>query len=416
MHPRHAEPWRPRLARWFAKAWPFLLSGVAITLFMSWGLPLLLAARGIGPANAPLGMWRPAADGSRGGDGTDDAVSGAGPTLEVRRSAFSDWYIALPREGDRGQARGDDRGQAREEDRGQAREDAPGSARTRWPEGPLEDSNGRARRAPVSVVRTPPTEQRASWGRIDTGLAGWPFRAFASEAWYRAPRAGSAPAGALSSTPTGEFAGGYEGMPEFHWNAHIGMVHGMHILVPLRPLAVGILLDVLFWATVSWCAIAGPIEFRRRRRARYGRCPGCGYAVGGHEVRRPAHCPECGAAFTPDPLGFAHAPEMHFQNAYVWIIFVSSLDIMLTWKILDRGGIEVNPLAALVIDEWGMQGAVAFKFALMMWVIVVCEILARLRRSAGCFLAVTAIVVSASPVAWSLVLLTLHEFFPAMLE
>jgi len=408
MHPRHAEPWRPRLARWFAKAWPYLLSGVAITLFMSWGLPLLLASRGIGPANAPISMWRPAAAASTSGAGVDGSFSGAGPTLEVRRSAFSDWYIALPRE--------PARGQAREDARGQAREDASDSAHTHWPEGRLEDSNGRARRAPASIVRTPPTEQRASWGRIDTGLAGWPFRAFASEAWYRAPRAGAAPAGALSSTPTGEFAGGYEGMPEFHWNAHIGMVHGMHILVPLRPLAVGILLDVLFWATVSWCAIAGPIEFRRRRRARYGCCPGCGYAVGRHEVRRPARCPECGAAFTPDPLGFAHAPEMHFQNAYVWIIFVSSLDIMLTWKILDRGGIEVNPLAALVIDEWGMQGAVAFKFALMMWVIVVCEILARLRRSAGRFLAVTAIVVSASPVAWSLVLLTLHEFFPALLE
>jgi hypothetical protein len=103
---------------------------------------------------------------------------------------------------------------------------------------------------------------------------------------------------------------------------------------------------------------------------------------------------------------------MHFQNAYVWIIFVSSLDIMLTWKILDRGGVEVNPVANAVIEAWGMQGAIAFKFALMMWVIVACEILARLKRSAGRFLAGAAIVISASPVVWSLFLLVVHEFFP----
>ena len=138
--------------------------------------------------------------------------------------------------------------------------------------------------------------------------------------------------------------------------------------------------------------------------------------MGKHEVKRPTQCPECGATFTPDPLRFVHCPEMHFQNAYVWLIFVSSLDIMLTWKILDRGGVEVNPLASLVIDGWGMQGAIAFKFALMMWVIVVCELLARMRRGAGKFLAYAAVIVSASPVLWSLFLITAHEFFPKVLE
>ena len=76
----------------------------------------------------------------------------------------------------------------------------------------------------------------------------------------------------------------------------------------------------------------------------------------------------------------------------------------------------MNPLASLVIDGWGMQGAIAFKFALMMWVIVVCELLARMRRGAGKFLAYAAVIVSASPVLWSLFLITAHEFFPKVLE
>jgi hypothetical protein len=157
--------------------------------------------------------------------------------------------------------------------------------------------------------------------------------------------------------------------------------------------------------------VAGPREWRRRRRAKYGRCKECGYAIGKFDLKRPERCPECGAPFTPDPLGFAHSPEMHYQNAYVWLIFVSSLDIMLTWKILDRGGLELNPVAALVIDHWGMQGAIAFKFALMMWVIVVCEVLARRKDSAGRFLSILAVVVSALPVAWSLFLMVSHELF-----
>jgi hypothetical protein len=103
---------------------------------------------------------------------------------------------------------------------------------------------------------------------------------------------------------------------------------------------------------------------------------------------------------------------MHFQNAYVWLVFVSSLDIMLTWKILDRGGLEVNPVAKLVIDTWGMHGAIAFKFALMLWVIIACEILGRLKPSAGRFLASVAVIISASPVVWSLCLLAWHELVP----
>lgn len=358
MQPRRAEPGRRRLARWLAKAWPHLLAGTAITLLAAWGLPLLLAVRGIGPSSVPMSLWHR--------HPSSELWSDHSPSLSVRRSAIADWYIAEP-------------------------VTTALEPRTYWPDADLEDSSGHARSAPGSVVVAPPAAQWSSWSRIDTGLAGWPFRCFASEAWYPAT------AGARAIE-----------LPEFRWNAHVGMIAGQHILVPLRPLAGGLLLDILFWATVSWCATAGPREFRRRRRVKYGQCPACGYAIDAHEARRPERCTECGTRLTPDPLGFAHAPEMHFQNAYAWLVLVSSLDIMLTAKILQRGGVEVNPVAALVIDMWGMQGAIAFKFALMTWVVIVCEVLARLRHRAAIVLAIGAVVMSAAPVVWSLFLLSVH--------
>ena len=105
---------------------------------------------------------------------------------------------------------------------------------------------------------------------------------------------------------------------------------------------------------------------------------------------------------TPD---LTAVPEMRYQSGYVWFVFVSSLDIMLTWLILSRGGVEVNPIAKLVIDAWGLPGAIGFKFALTLFVIIACEITGRHKDRTGRNLIIIAIVLSAAPVVWSLSLL-----------
>ncbi len=99
---------------------------------------------------------------------------------------------------------------------------------------------------------------------------------------------------------------------------------------------------------------------------------------------------------------------MRYQSEYVWLVFVSSLDIMLTWAILQQGGEEVNPVADLVIAMWGLHGAIAFKFALMLFVIVSCEIIGRKSDRAGFRLAIVAVGISAFPVVYSLGLLLDH--------
>ncbi|MHC5113995.1 MAG: DUF5658 family protein [Planctomycetota bacterium] len=102
------------------------------------------------------------------------------------------------------------------------------------------------------------------------------------------------------------------------------------------------------------------------------------------------------------------ATPMLYPNAYVWFVFVSALDIMLTWAILAAGGAEVNPIAARVINAWGLPGAIAFKFSLTIFVILVCEVSGRYRPRTGRNLAYLAVGISSVPVVYSLMLLVIH--------
>lgn len=111
---------------------------------------------------------------------------------------------------------------------------------------------------------------------------------------------------------------------------------------------------------------------------------------------------------TPEQRWSLRPSPMLYPNEYVWFVFVSSLDIMFTWTILGKGGTEVNPVAREVISYWGLNGAIAFKFSLTLFVIIACEVVGRALPVRGLILARVAVLVSAIPPAWSLVLLSLH--------
>ena len=111
------------------------------------------------------------------------------------------------------------------------------------------------------------------------------------------------------------------------------------------------------------------------------------------------------ASDRPAGSGIFDLPEMAFQELYIWLIFVSSLDIMLTWVILRNGGEEVNPVANIVIGAWGLNGAILFKFALVLFVIVACEVISRVRPRTAHLLIWFGVLISAFPPVWSIVLL-----------
>ncbi len=111
-----------------------------------------------------------------------------------------------------------------------------------------------------------------------------------------------------------------------------------------------------------------------------------------------------------EPKGWLSLPHMRYPNEYVWFLLFSSMDIMLTWLILNMQGSEVNPLAKEVIDEWGLPGAIGFKFSLTLMVVLVCEVVGRKRDRMARNLAQFAVIISAMPVAYSLALLLLHSY------
>ena len=94
-----------------------------------------------------------------------------------------------------------------------------------------------------------------------------------------------------------------------------------------------------------------------------------------------------------------------FPDRYLWLVFLSALDVMLTRVILFLGGREVNPLADMVIHDWGMPGLSLYKFFIVAGVIVACEYIGRMSRLHGRRLAIIGVCIAAFPVIWSSFLL-----------
>ncbi len=87
-----------------------------------------------------------------------------------------------------------------------------------------------------------------------------------------------------------------------------------------------------------------------------------------------------------------------YPQAYVWFIFVSAMDLMMTWVVLYFGGREVNVLADYILDHWALPGMVVYKFALVIFVIFICEIVGQYRPRLGRRLSIFAVVITLVPV------------------
>ena len=110
---------------------------------------------------------------------------------------------------------------------------------------------------------------------------------------------------------------------------------------------------------------------------------------------------------SPPPAPPAVGPrDLRFPDAYVWLVFVSAMDLMLTWGIVfELGGVEANPLARAILDLAGFPGMIVFKFGVMVAVIGVCEFIARHAPSTARKLAFVAVAISGFPILWSTLLL-----------
>jgi hypothetical protein len=114
---------------------------------------------------------------------------------------------------------------------------------------------------------------------------------------------------------------------------------------------------------------------------------------------------------------------VRYPNAYVWLIFLAALDIMLTYLILhpvvfprdatmtESRGTEANTLADWFIKRWDVPGMVAFKFALVIVVVVLCEVIGRHRDATGRRIAEWAVAVTVIPVLVALVQMGMDLYF-----
>lgn len=96
----------------------------------------------------------------------------------------------------------------------------------------------------------------------------------------------------------------------------------------------------------------------------------------------------------------ASTRAMLYPNLYAWFVFASALDIMLTHSIIQQlGGVEVNTIADWFIRTFDWWGAIALKFATVLFVVGVCEVAGQRNDRKGRRLAIAAVVLGFFPIA-----------------
>jgi len=93
-----------------------------------------------------------------------------------------------------------------------------------------------------------------------------------------------------------------------------------------------------------------------------------------------------------------------YPNCYTWFVLLAALDIMLTTLIIAGfEGYEVNVVADWIIAAGGLRGVVAFKFGVVIMVVLICELVGRRHVAKGRKLAEWAVAITCIPVAVALI-------------
>ena len=94
-----------------------------------------------------------------------------------------------------------------------------------------------------------------------------------------------------------------------------------------------------------------------------------------------------------------------YPNRYVWFVFLSTMDVFMTFIVLQFGGAEANSLANWILVRFGLAGMTIFKFVMVVFVIGLCEIVGRLDERAGRLLIGAGLIITCAPVVLAFVLL-----------
>lgn len=87
-----------------------------------------------------------------------------------------------------------------------------------------------------------------------------------------------------------------------------------------------------------------------------------------------------------------------YEDLLKWFLLLSCLDILFTWVVLHMGGSEVNWIARLFLEHGDLYGLVAFKFTMVVLIILLCDFVGRRNDARGKFIAKAAVVITSFPV------------------
>jgi hypothetical protein len=111
--------------------------------------------------------------------------------------------------------------------------------------------------------------------------AGWPMRALRSRWAMESQSAPNAPGWSFWHDSIALNAVGPA--------AAVGIPLDNQRALPLRPIPLGFVINMLFYAAIFWLVFGGPFDLRRHYRRRRNLCLHCAYPIGTSEV-----CTECG--------------------------------------------------------------------------------------------------------------------------
>lgn len=87
-----------------------------------------------------------------------------------------------------------------------------------------------------------------------------------------------------------------------------------------------------------------------------------------------------------------------YPKTYAMFLLVAALDVICTAIILALGGREINALANMILQWWGVHGLLILKVAICVMVLVTCEFIGRRQPAAAIRLAIAGIVLNTFPV------------------
>lgn len=107
-----------------------------------------------------------------------------------------------------------------------------------------------------------------------------------------------------------------------------------------------------------------------------------------------------------------HGRSVVLESEIAWLLLVSILDILLTAALLHRGPqfVESNPIAAYFFRRFNIAGLVAYKFGLIAAVVVIAELVERIRPGRGKFVLRVGIVAASGVVLYSVLLHLRYPF------